>query len=448
MRHLRVEDPWKAEQTHDSLKRYLLEEAYEVFEAIDAYDPDTGEGADELCGELGDLLYQVVFHSSIGAEAGWFTLADVARSIHDKLERPPRPPAGRPPSGGPGQAGVAGAVTAWESAKQAEQGRESAFDGIPAALPALARALKVARKAEALGLAVAGLAPRPAGAAEVARAAAPWTRPGVRGLVGVDSPGRRRPGRRRWTWPRSRPAWTRRMPCDGPPRRRTAALPVAEGGAATPPRVPAMPEPLQIAPATGRLGILTPGMGAVASTAYAGVLATRQGLAEPIGSLTQMAHIRLGRRDEGRNPMIKDFVPLAGLDDLVFGGWDPISPNALEAARTCGVLDERDLAPLSGELEGINAMPAVFDQRWVKKLDGVRVKTGESKWDLAQQVIADIEKFRTDNECDRLVMVWCGSDRGLPGAHRGAPDAWTPSRPGSGPTTRTSRRARSTCTPR
>ena len=170
-----------------------------------------------------------------------------------------------------------------------------------------------------------------------------------------------------------------------------------------------MAEPLQIAPATGRLGILTPGMGAVATTLYAGVLASRQGLAEPIGSLSQMAHIRLGEREEGRNPKIKDFVPLAGLEDVVFGGWDPISPNALEAARTCGVLDERDLGPLSGALEGIVAMPAVFDQRWVRNLDGVRVKTGESKWDLTQQLIADIESFRTENECDRLVMVWCGS---------------------------------------
>ena len=98
-----------------------------------------------------------------------------------------------------------------------------------------------------------------------------------------------------------------------------------------------MPEALQIAPASGRLGILTPGMGAVASTAYAGVLAARQGLAAPVGSLTQMAHIRLGRREDERNPMIKDFVPLASLDDVVFGGWDPISPNALEAARTAGV---------------------------------------------------------------------------------------------------------------
>ncbi|MEX0767259.1 MAG: inositol-3-phosphate synthase [Microthrixaceae bacterium] len=170
-----------------------------------------------------------------------------------------------------------------------------------------------------------------------------------------------------------------------------------------------MPEPLKIAPATGRLGILTPGMGAVATTLYAGVLATRKGLSEPIGSLTQMAHIRLGDREDGRNPMLKDFVPLAGLDDIVFGGWDPISPNALEAARTSGVLDERDLAPLSAELEGMVAMPAVFDQRWVRNLDGIRVKTGESKWDLTQQLIADIENFRIENNCDRLVMVWCGS---------------------------------------
>jgi tetrapyrrole methylase family protein/MazG family protein len=151
MRRLRVEDPWKADQTHDSLKRFLLEEAYEVFEAIDAYDSDTGAGAEELCAELGDLLYQVVFHSAIGAEAGWFTLADVARSIHDKL-------VGRhghlvaTTGGRPAEAGVAGAVADWERAKRTEQSRASAFDGIPAALPALARALKLARKAEALGL--------------------------------------------------------------------------------------------------------------------------------------------------------------------------------------------------------------------------------------------------------------------------------------------------------
>ena len=170
-----------------------------------------------------------------------------------------------------------------------------------------------------------------------------------------------------------------------------------------------MTEKLSITPASGRLGVLTPGLGAVATTFIAGVIAARQGLAAPIGSVSQMAHIRLGKRGEGRNPLIRDFVPLAGLDDLVFGGWDPISSNVLEAARTCGVLDEKDIAPVSSELEGIVAMEAVFDNRWVKKLDGKRVKNLDSKWDQAQALMADIEKFRVDNECDRLVMVWCGS---------------------------------------
>ena len=170
-----------------------------------------------------------------------------------------------------------------------------------------------------------------------------------------------------------------------------------------------MTEKLSIAPASGRLGVLTPGLGAVATTFIAGVIAARRGLAVPIGSVSQMAHIRLGRREEGRNPLIRDFVPLADLDDLVFGGWDPISSNVLEAARTCGVLEEKDIAPVSSELEGIVAMDAVFDNRWVKKLDGKRVKNLDSKWDQAQALIADIEKFRVENECDRLVMVWCGS---------------------------------------
>ena len=167
--------------------------------------------------------------------------------------------------------------------------------------------------------------------------------------------------------------------------------------------------PRHIAPATGRLGVLTPGLGAVASTFIAGVVAARKGLTAPIGSVSQMAHIRLGGRDEDRNPLIREFVPLADLDDLVFGGWDPISANVLEAARTCGVLEDRDLAPLSAELEGRVAMDAVFDQRWVKRLDGVRVKQIASKWEQAQALIADIERFRIENECDRLVMVWCGS---------------------------------------
>jgi myo-inositol-1-phosphate synthase len=170
-----------------------------------------------------------------------------------------------------------------------------------------------------------------------------------------------------------------------------------------------MPAAHSIAPATGRLGVLTPGMGAVSSTFIAGVLSARQGLTVPVGSLSQLAHIRLGDRSEGRNPLIRDFVPLASLDDLVFGGWDPISPNALEAARTAGVLEERHLAPVSAALEGVVAMDAVFDQRWVKKLEGTRVKPVTSKWEQAEALIADIERFRTDNDCSRLVMVWCGS---------------------------------------
>ena len=166
---------------------------------------------------------------------------------------------------------------------------------------------------------------------------------------------------------------------------------------------------INIAPATGKLGVLTPGMGAVATTFIAGVLAARQGLAAPIGSVSQMDHIRLGKKDDERNPLIKDFVPLAGLDDLVFGGWYPITPNALEGAQAAGVLEDRDLAAISAELEGIVAMDAVFDQRWVKKLDGNRVKALDSKLDQAQALMADIERFRIENDCDRLVMVWCGS---------------------------------------
>ncbi len=170
-----------------------------------------------------------------------------------------------------------------------------------------------------------------------------------------------------------------------------------------------MNKPVDIKPASGKLGILTPGIGAVSSTFIAGVIAARKGLAAPIGSVSQMAHIRLGAKEEDRNPLIKEFVPLAELDDLVFGGWDPISPNALEAARTCGVLEEKDLAPLSAELEGIVPMDAVFDNRWVKKLDGVRIKNIASKWEQAEALISDIENFRSENDCERLVMVWCGS---------------------------------------
>ena len=164
-----------------------------------------------------------------------------------------------------------------------------------------------------------------------------------------------------------------------------------------------------IKPANGKLGVLTPGMGAVASTFIAGVLAARKGLKPPIGSISQMAHIRLGTKEEERNPLIREFVPLADLGDLVFGGWDPISPNVLEAARTAGVLDGDDLSEISGDLESIIPMEAVFDQQWVSRLDGVRVKDLDNKWDQAEALIQDIANFKEENECDRLVMVWCGS---------------------------------------
>ncbi len=164
-----------------------------------------------------------------------------------------------------------------------------------------------------------------------------------------------------------------------------------------------------IAPATGKLGVLTPGMGAVASTFIAGVIAARKGISPPIGSISQMAHIRLGTKIENREPLIREFVPLAQLDDLTFGGWDPLSANVLEAARTCGVLEEGDLGSISAELEGVVAKDAVFDQRWVSRLDGVRVKPITSKWDQALALIDDIETFRSEEDCDRLVMVWCGS---------------------------------------
>lgn len=148
LERLRVEDPWKAAQTHGSLTRYLLEESHEVLEALDDYDPASGEGAEELASELGDLLYQVVFHASLARQAGWFELADVVTAIHDKLDL-------RHPHLGTGEApGMAELVAGWESAKVVEHGRASSFDGIPAGLPALLRALKLYRKAEALGLEV------------------------------------------------------------------------------------------------------------------------------------------------------------------------------------------------------------------------------------------------------------------------------------------------------
>ena len=165
-----------------------------------------------------------------------------------------------------------------------------------------------------------------------------------------------------------------------------------------------------IAPSTGRLGILMPGLGAVSSTVIAGVIAARQGSVAPIGSLSQMGRIQVDPTDpDSDKPLIKDFVATVPLDDLVFGGWDPISANALEAAQVANVLQGPDLAAISSELEGVVAMDAVFDQRWVSRLEGVRVKDLTSKWDQAMALMDDIERFRAEKECDRLVMVWCGS---------------------------------------
>ncbi|MDO9376591.1 MAG: inositol-3-phosphate synthase [Ferruginibacter sp.] len=164
-----------------------------------------------------------------------------------------------------------------------------------------------------------------------------------------------------------------------------------------------------IIPADGRLGILIPGLGAVATTFIAGVEAVKKGIAQPIGSLTQMGNIRLGKRTEDRFPKIKEFVPLADLNDIAFGGWDLYEDNVYEAALNAKVLDLPLLQAIKPELEAIKPMKAVFDRSYVSNLDGKNVKTGATKYDLAMQVIEDIERFKLENNCNRVVMVWCGS---------------------------------------
>ena len=164
-----------------------------------------------------------------------------------------------------------------------------------------------------------------------------------------------------------------------------------------------------LAPASGRLGVLLVGLGAVSTTFIAGVVAIRKGLASPTGSLTQIGTVRLGKRTDGRSPLVKDFVPLSALDDLVFGAWDIFEDNCYEAAKTAGVLDAPLLEQLKPELEAIRPWPAVFDQQYVKRLMGPNVKTGANKRELADQVIADIRRFKDENDLERLVMVWCGS---------------------------------------
>ena len=151
------------------------------------------------------------------------------------------------------------------------------------------------------------------------------------------------------------------------------------------------------------------GLGAVSTTLVAGAVAIRKGLAQPIGSLTQMGTIRLGKRTEGRSPKIKDVVTLAGLDDLVFTGWDIFSEDCYAAARTAGVLDKDLLDQIRPELQAIKPLPAVFDPYYVKRLDGPNVKKGKNKRDLADQVVEDIRRFKKEHRLDRVVMVWCGS---------------------------------------
>jgi myo-inositol-1-phosphate synthase len=165
-----------------------------------------------------------------------------------------------------------------------------------------------------------------------------------------------------------------------------------------------------IAPAKGKLGVLCVGLGAVASTFVAGVELARRGKAKPFGSLTQLATIRLGKRTEQRAPLIKDFVPLASLEDLVFGAWDPIPDDAYASCLKCGVLDKHEhVEPIRDYLSAIQPMPAVFDQHYVKRLTGTNVKQGKTKRELAEALRQDMRDFKAKHGCDRLVLVWCAS---------------------------------------
>lgn len=164
-----------------------------------------------------------------------------------------------------------------------------------------------------------------------------------------------------------------------------------------------------IAPAAGKLGILIPGMGAVASTFIAGVEAIKRGLGEPIGSLTQLGTVRLGKRTDNRTPRIKEFVPLSPLECLEFGTWDIFEDNAYEAAVRAKVLDSPTLDQLKEPLSAIVPMKAVFDQEFVKRIHGPNVKAGANKMALAEALMADIQEFKIRKGCNRLVMIWCGS---------------------------------------
>jgi myo-inositol-1-phosphate synthase len=167
--------------------------------------------------------------------------------------------------------------------------------------------------------------------------------------------------------------------------------------------------PGEIAPARGKLGVMIPGMGAVATTFVAGVEAVRKGIAKPIGSLTQMGTIRLGKRTDARSPRISEFVPLAALNDLVFTGWDIFEDDMYEAARKAGVLERDLLDDIKPFLQKIKPRKAVFDRNYVKRLDGRHVKAGANKMELAEQVREDIREFKKSSGADRLIMIWCGS---------------------------------------
>ena len=170
-----------------------------------------------------------------------------------------------------------------------------------------------------------------------------------------------------------------------------------------------MEKPGKIAPARGKLGILLPGMGAVSTTFMAGVELVRKGTAHPVGSLTQLGTIRLGKRTDNHSPQIKNFVPLADLDELVFGGWDIFKDNAYLAAKNAGVLSNEDLAKVKPFLSKIKPMKAAFDKEYVKRLDGTYVKKAKNKYELALQIKEDIANFKKTSRATRLVTCWCGS---------------------------------------
>jgi len=159
----------------------------------------------------------------------------------------------------------------------------------------------------------------------------------------------------------------------------------------------------------GKLGVLTPGMGAVSTTFMAGVIAANKGLGKPIGSISQMGKIRLGKRTDNNNPNVKDFIPLASMEDIVFGGWDIYKDNVYEAALNAGVLEKELLNNIKDELSEIKPMSAVFDHKFVKNINGENIKKEQTKMDLANALITDISTFKETNNCNRLVMIWCAS---------------------------------------